>query len=76
VPQICGVFKQATQRRKSLDISAECRIPRHAAPFHTTPRDAALVPRDAAFVPQLLHKTIHLSAATVDSVWHLCSKVF
>jgi hypothetical protein len=23
----------------------------------------------------LLHKTIHLSAATVDSVWHLCSKV-
>jgi hypothetical protein len=37
-----------------MDIFAECRIPRHAAPFHTTPRDAALVPRAAAFVPQLL----------------------
>jgi hypothetical protein len=24
----------------------------------------------------LLHKTIHLSAATVDSVWQLCSKFF
>jgi hypothetical protein len=24
----------------------------------------------------LLHKTIHLSAATVDSVCHLCSKTF
>jgi hypothetical protein len=56
VPQICGV---ATQRRKSLDICAECRILRHAAPFHTTPRDAALVPLDAAFVPQLLWQIPH-----------------
>jgi hypothetical protein len=37
---------------KSLDISAECRIPHHAAPFHTTPRDAALV-------PQLLWQILH-----------------
>jgi hypothetical protein len=37
----------------------ECRIPRHAASFHTTPRDAALVPREAAFVPQLLWQIPH-----------------
>jgi hypothetical protein len=53
--------KKDTQCHTSLDISAECHIPRHTAPFHTTPRDAALVPCDAAlephnaaFVPQLL----------------------
>jgi hypothetical protein len=49
----------STQRRQSLDISAECHIPRHAAPFHTTPHDAALVLRDAAFVPQLLWQIPH-----------------
>jgi hypothetical protein len=43
----------------NLDISAECRIPHHSAPFHTFPRDAALVPRDAAFVPQLLWQIPH-----------------
>jgi hypothetical protein len=36
-----------------------CRIPRHAAPFCTTPHDATLVPRDAAFVPQLLWQIPH-----------------
>jgi hypothetical protein len=46
-------------RRKSLDISAECRIPRHAAPFCTMPHYAALVPQDAAFVPQLLWQILH-----------------
>jgi hypothetical protein len=44
---------------QSLDISAECRIPRNASPFRTTPRDAALVPHDAAFVPQLLWQISH-----------------
>jgi hypothetical protein len=44
---------------QSLDISAECRIPRHAAPFHTMPHDAALVARDAAFAPQLLWHVPH-----------------
>jgi hypothetical protein len=42
-----------------LDISAECRIPRHAAPLRSTLRDAALVPRDAAYVPQLLWQILH-----------------
>jgi hypothetical protein len=41
------------------DICAECRIPRRAAPFHTTPCDAALVPLDAAFVLQLLWQIPH-----------------
>jgi hypothetical protein len=45
--------------RKSLNVSAECRISHHAAPFHTTPRDAALVLRDGAFVPQLLWQIPH-----------------
>jgi hypothetical protein len=52
VRQICGVCKYATQRRKSLDIFAECRIPRHATPFRS-------MPRDAAFVPQLLWQILH-----------------
>jgi hypothetical protein len=51
--------KYATQRRKSLDISAECCIPRHAAPFRATPHDAALVSRDAAFMSQLLWQIPH-----------------
>jgi hypothetical protein len=42
-----------------LFIFAECRIPRHAAPFPTTPHDAAPVPREAAFVPQLLWQIPH-----------------
>jgi hypothetical protein len=33
------------KRVKSLDISAECHISHHAAPFRTTPRDATLVPQ-------------------------------
>jgi hypothetical protein len=59
MPQICGVCKKATQRRKSVDTFAERRILRHAAPFHSTPRDAAFVPSDAAYVPQLLWQTPH-----------------
>jgi hypothetical protein len=50
---------QITQRRKSLEISAECRIPRHGAALHTSPHDAALVPRDAAFMPLLLWQIPH-----------------
>jgi hypothetical protein len=61
----------------------------HSAPHRIIPFHAPLVLHDGAFVPQLwkiphegigaitlLHKTIHLSAATVDSVWHLCNKIF
>jgi hypothetical protein len=48
-----------TTPQKSLDISAECRIPRHASPIRTAPHDAAFVPRDAAFVPQLLWQIPH-----------------
>jgi hypothetical protein len=38
---------------------AECRIPRHASLFRTTPHEAAHVPCDAAFVPQLLWQIPH-----------------
>jgi hypothetical protein len=35
------------------------RIPHHAAPFHITPRAAALMPHDTAFMPQLLLQIPH-----------------
>jgi hypothetical protein len=61
--------------------------PHHSTPRRTTPHLCRMTPHlchsccgrfrtKQLGQANLLHKTIHLSAATVDSVWHLCSKVF
>jgi hypothetical protein len=64
-----------------------CATPHHSTPRHATPHLCRMMPRLCRSCcgrfrtkqfgqATLLHKTIHLSAAPVDSVWHLCSKVF
>jgi hypothetical protein len=44
-------MQRETKLGKSMDISAECRILRHAALFRTTPRVAALVPQPLWQIP-------------------------
>jgi hypothetical protein len=54
-------------------------------PHHSAPRRATLLLVRSGYgrfrtkelgQATLLHKNIHLSAATVDSKWHFCSKIF